>query len=225
MVRSRGWALGLTIVLGLWAAAITVAVHGAGWLVGEGLLALGSDLPRWAWAVLGWLAAVFVAVPAILLGRLSSVPFARVAGLQWSITALFGGLLGTARLIPDTYHEVYLAVLALAAALAALVHRAVRGRAERSDRWLLWLSLTVGLVALLPWLWVGAFGGQVETVLAALAAVAVAWLAARPVSALIALGATVRSMWGGTAIGGLTAGSAWSPWSPASASPRCSCSR
>ncbi|MEV4515040.1 S8 family serine peptidase [Dactylosporangium sp. NPDC049525] len=206
MTRSRGWALGLTIVLGLWAVAITVAIHSGVWLVGEGLLALGSDLPRWSWPAAGWLAAVLVAVPAMLLAWLSKVGFARVAGLQWTITALLGGLLGTARLIPNTYHEVYLAVLAATAAVAALVHRAVQGRAERSDRWLLWLSLTVGLVALLPWLWVGALGGPVETVLAALAAVAVAWLAARPVSALTAIGEPLRSTWGGMAIGGLTAG-------------------
>ncbi|MFC4997213.1 S8 family serine peptidase [Dactylosporangium cerinum] len=206
MARSRGLALALTIVLGLWAVAVTVAVHGGGWLVGQGLVALGSGLPRWFWPVAGWLVAVLVAGPALLLARLSPLPFARTAGLQWAITALLGGLLGTLRLIPDTYHEVYLAALAVTAAIAASVWRAVRGRAERSDGWLLWLSLAIGLVALLPWLWVGAFGGLVETLVAPFAALAVAWLAARPVSALAALGGPLRNTWAGTAVGGLTAG-------------------
>lgn len=206
MTRSRGWALGLTIVLGLWAAAVTIGVHAGAWVIGEALQALGSTAPRWLWPAVGWLAAVLVAGPAMLLAWLSPVPFARTAGRQWALTALLGGLLGTARFVPDTYHEVYLTLLALLAAVAALVHRAVRGRAERADRWLLWLALAVGLVALLPWLWVGALGGLVETVAAVLAAVAVAWLAARPVTALTALGASLRSAWGGTALGGLTAG-------------------
>ncbi|MGI5179343.1 S8 family serine peptidase [Dactylosporangium sp. CA-152071] len=206
MGRSRGWALGLTIVLGLWAVAVTVAVHAGVWVVGEGLLALGFELPSFVWPAAGWLAALLVAGPAFLLARLSRVAFAQVAGRQWALTALLGGLLGTARIIPTTAHEGYLALLAVTAAVAATVHRAVRGRAPRSNGWLFWLCLAIGLVALLPWLWVGAFGGQVETVLAALAAVAVAWLAVRPATALADAGSSIRSVWGGTAIGGLTAG-------------------
>ncbi|MFF5234249.1 S8 family serine peptidase [Dactylosporangium sp. NPDC000521] len=206
MGRSRGWALGLTIVLGLWAVAVTIAVHAGVWVVGEGLLALGFNLPRFVWPAAGWLAAALVAGPSLLLARLSRVAFAQVAGRQWALTALLGGLLGTARIIPTTAHEGYLALLAVIAAIAATVHRVVRWRAPRSTGWLFWLCLTIGLIALLPWLWVGAFGSRAETLLAALAAVAIAWLAMRPAIALVTLGASIHSVWGGTALGGLTAG-------------------
>ncbi|WP_213454809.1 S8 family serine peptidase [Rhizomonospora bruguierae] len=42
-----------------------------------------------------------------------------------------------------------------------------------------WFAVAAGLVVLLPWLWIGALGGLAETLLAALAAASVGWLAAR----------------------------------------------
>jgi hypothetical protein len=71
---------------------------------------------------------------------------------------------------------------------------------------LAWLGLGAGLLVLQPWLWVGAAGGLVETVLAVLAAAAVGWLAVSVLGdafwAPYAEGSVVRRV----LLGGLVAG-------------------
>lgn len=89
------------------------------------------------------------------------------------------------------HHEAYLAALAVTATLLALVARWVSGRLAGADRWptpaqpralrpsvATWLALAAGLALLVPWVWLGALGGLLETVLAGLAAAAVGALAA-----------------------------------------------
>ncbi|GAA2604334.1 S8 family serine peptidase [Dactylosporangium fulvum] len=203
---SRGWAVALTILVGLWTVGVVVVVNAALWLVGDTLVISGLSMPLPFWLLGAALTTLLTGVPALLLSLLSRMWFARLAGRQWLLLTLFGGLLGAARLIPNTYHELYLAVLAIAAAIVAAVHRAVTGRREHADGWLFWLSLAVGLLMLLPWLWVGSFGGQLETVLALLAALAVSWLATRPLSALAAIAVHFRNNWVGAIVGGLVIG-------------------
>ncbi|GAA3274735.1 S8 family serine peptidase [Dactylosporangium vinaceum] len=207
--RAWGWSLALTIVLGLWMLMWGVLPQAGLWLVTDALSLEGTVAPRWLWPLVAVAALLIAGVPALLLGQLSPVWFARTAGRQWLLAAGLGALLGFARLVPPTYHELYLAVLAALAAGAALVHRLVGGRPERRiepDRRLPWLSLAAGLLLLLPWLWVGALGGVTETVLALVAALAVAWLAARPLLALTVRFAGGGNAWGRAALGGLLAG-------------------
>ncbi|MET7392342.1 S8 family serine peptidase [Dactylosporangium sp. NPDC005572] len=203
---SRGWAIALTILVGLWTVALVVVVNAVLWLVGDTLTISGMTMSRAFWLLGAVLVTLLSGVPALLLGLLSRVHFARTAGRQWAFAALFGGVLSAARLIPETYHELYLAVIAVAAAIGAAIHTGVTGRRERAEGWLFWLSLAVGLVLLVPWLWVGALGGLLETVLAALAALAVSWLATRPVTALASVGMGIRNNWGGAVVGGLVIG-------------------
>ncbi|MEU7871245.1 S8 family serine peptidase [Dactylosporangium sp. NPDC049140] len=212
--RTWGWSLALTIVLGLWVPFVVVVPHAGLWLVADTLTIEGKSAPRVLWLVVAVATLLLVGVPALLLGLLSPVPFARTAGRQWALAAGFGSLLGLARLVPPTYHELYLAALAALAAAAALTHRLISGRLDRRgepDRWMVWLSLAAGLLLLLPWLWVGALGGATETVLALVAALAIAWLATRPLLALTARTATGGNSWGRAALGGLLAGVALVP--------------
>nr|BFE63795.1 hypothetical protein GCM10020063_083210 [Dactylosporangium thailandense] len=212
--RSWGWSLALTIVLGLWVPFVVVVPNAGLWLVADALTIEGESAPRALWLAVAVTSLVLAGVPALLLGLLSPVWFARLAGRQWALAAGFGALLGVARLVPPTYHEVYLAVLAALAAAAALVHRLVTGPLQpriEPDRWMPWLSLAAGLLLLLPWLWVGALGGAAETVLALVAALAIAWLATRPLLTLTIRTPTGGNAWGRAAVGGLLAGVALVP--------------
>ncbi|WP_433055418.1 S8 family serine peptidase [Dactylosporangium sp. CS-033363] len=212
--RAWGWSLALTIVLGLWVPFVVVVPNAGLWLVADTLSIEGESVPRVLWLAVAVGTLLLVGVPALLLAMLSPVRFARIAGRQWALAAGFGALLGFARLVPPTYHELYLALLAALAAGAALVHRLGTGRVERRgepDRWMVWLSLAAGLLLLLPWLWVGALGGATETVLALVAALAVGWLATRPLLALTSRAVTPGHRWGGAALGGLLAGVALVP--------------
>ncbi|WP_433082688.1 S8 family serine peptidase [Dactylosporangium sp. CA-052675] len=212
--RSWGWSLALTIVLGLWVPFVIVVPNAGVWLVADTLTIEGEPAPRALWLAVAVTGLALAGVPALLLGLLSPVWFARLAGRQWALAAGFGALLGVARLVPPTYHELYLAVLAALAAAAALVHRLVTGPLQpriEPDRWMPWLSLAAGLLLLLPWLWVGALGGAAETVLALVAALAIAWLATRPLLTLTIRTPTGGNAWGRAAVGGLLAGVALVP--------------
>ncbi|GAA4246755.1 S8 family serine peptidase [Dactylosporangium darangshiense] len=207
--RAWGWSLALTILLGFWTVAVVVVPEAVVWLIGDTLVIEGLSMPLLIWPLVPLVALLLAGLPALLLAQLSPVRFARTAGRQWLLAFVFGVVLGFARLIPPTYHELYLAVLAALAAIAAAVHMTVTGRLERPippQRWVFWLSLAAGLVLLLPWLWVGSLGGAVESVLALIAALAVSWLATRPMLALTARVPTGGRAWGRVALGGLMAG-------------------
>jgi subtilisin family serine protease len=207
---NRGLGIALMIITGLWTVGLTVVGHFVGWFVGEALTELEQPVPGWVWLLAAWVPALLAALPAVLLGTLSRLDFVRWTGRGWAFAALAGGLLGTARLIPLPFHEVYLAVLALVAAGAAILGPA----GPRADppgppigrTWLALISLAAGLACLLPWLWLGALGGTLETVCAAAAALAVGWLASRRLSGLFAVGAGIRNRWGRTAVTGLVVG-------------------
>jgi subtilisin family serine protease len=109
------------------------------------------------------------------------------------------GGLGLLRAIPAPQNEIYLATLALVAAGGTAVLR--RGLPTPSLR-----GLAGGLAVLLPWLWIGALGGLLETVLAVAAAAAVGWLASALLDRQDRYGVVLGGLVGGVALLLLAAG-------------------
>ncbi len=99
----------MTIVTGTWIAGVLVVLHVVGWFVGEAYTELEVPVPAWLVPTVAWVPAALAVVPAILLAALSRLDFARLAGRVWIEAAVIGALLGTVRVIPTTYREVYLA--------------------------------------------------------------------------------------------------------------------
>jgi hypothetical protein len=186
--------------------ALTTGAQVVVWLVDQVLLATGGPMPGWAWPVTSLLDAALVAVPAALLATIPRSPAVRAAGRAWLTGAVALGVLGLLRAVPAIHNEAYLASLAVLAALGALVLRRLASRGGRTagdeagagpaatpspDEPAIAarrtggaaLALAAGLLVLLPWLWFGAPGGLTETVLAVLAAAAVAWLAGEALGA------------------------------------------
>jgi hypothetical protein len=198
----------LTVLVGLWVvgtfAAAQLITWGAEQLYG---IFYGSELPSWAWLVSAVLAGVLAGVPALLLALIPRLPAARAAGRIWTGAAAVSAVLGVLRaVVPVPDHELYLLLLALVAGAAALVLRGL-GRPGRTgndgtvaaDL----LGLAAGLAALLPWLWAGALGGVLESLLAVAAAVAIGWLAA---SLLADMPPLDHSAWRRIGVAGLIAG-------------------
>jgi subtilisin family serine protease len=208
------------VFAGLLAAGVTVGAQGIAWLVDQVLLATGIPLPGWVWPATSLVNAVLVGLPALLLAMIPRSTAVRMAGRAWLTGAVVLGALGLLRAVPQARNEVYLAGLAAAAALGAVALRRLRrkrpaepagspaepGDAAPPHRGGAALALASGMLVLLPWLWVGAAGGLTETVLALLAAAAVAWLAAETLDARFwapyANGGTARRV----LLGGLVAG-------------------
>jgi hypothetical protein len=177
------------VFVGVWAVVVTVGAQTIAWFVEQVLLVAGLDQPAWVWPVTGLVNMVLVGVPAVLLATLPRSPGVRAAGRAWLLGAIVVGAFGLLRAIPTPLPEVYLAGLAASAALAAILirpgrpGRLVRRRGSRVERArtepaATSLAAAGGLALLLPWLWVGALGGLLETTFGLLAAAAVGWLAA-----------------------------------------------
>ncbi|MGI5213100.1 S8 family serine peptidase [Plantactinospora sp. CA-290183] len=206
-VPGNPWPVLAAAFLGGWAVVVTVGGQGSGWLVGQFLLISGLDQPAWAGPLAAAGTTLLVAPPAALLCWLPRSPAVRAAGRAWLLGALALGALGLLRAIPLPAHEGYLAALAATAALAAVLvrrfgphreragagHRPGPGRAGGDDAGkdrtgapgragtdpaALGLAVAAGLALLLPWLWVGALGGVLETAAGLSAAAAIGWLAA-----------------------------------------------
>jgi hypothetical protein len=187
---SSAGAIVAAVFVGLWAIAVTVVIQAAGWGVEQVLLATGLPTPGWIWLVAVWVNALLVGVPSILLAKIPRSPAVRSTGRAWLLGAAALGLLGSVRALPGVQHELYLAVLTVAAAgLAVLLNRFVRrpappagGGAPRTPPpprrpGAVGFAVAGGIASLLPWLWVGALGGVLETVLSVAAGAAVGWLA------------------------------------------------
>lgn len=189
------------VFTGIWAVALTVPVHGLGWLIDQVVLATGGATPAWYWPALAVANAIFVALPAALLATIPRSAAVRAAGRAWLAGAVALAVLGALRAVPPAYHEVYLAALAALAALGAWLLRRIdrvvarrRSATEpaapgptapgptapgpRGGLGVTGIALAGGLLVAVPWLWVGAAGGLIETVFAGLAAAATGWLAA-----------------------------------------------
>jgi subtilisin family serine protease len=197
---SRGLAIAMILLTGLWIAGVLVVLHAIGWFIGEVFTELEIPAPGWLVPAGAWVPAVLAVVPAILLATLSRIEFARIAGRVWLEAIVIGAMLGTIRVIPVTYREVYLAVLALVALVLALLSR--HQKAENDP----WLSIACGLIVLAPWLLLGALGGLVETILAAAACLAIGWLSSRRLAPLLGVGQSLRNRWGRMAVTGLVLG-------------------
>ncbi|MFF5173940.1 S8 family serine peptidase [Micromonospora sp. NPDC000089] len=189
------WAVVVAALAGGWTATVVALLQASGWVADQLLLAGGRDRWVWLWPAVGVASALLAGLPALLLALLPRSAAVRSTGRVWLAAALALAVLAALRAVPPVHHELYLAALATTAAvLALLAARFVPGgRAEpvpkqpgpesrphaRSGRPTAGtlLAIAAGLALLLPWAWVGAFGGLLETLLAALAAAALGTLA------------------------------------------------
>jgi subtilisin family serine protease len=190
------------VLVGAWAVGVTLVLQALGWLADQALVSYAGTRPAWLWPAVSLVTAALVAGPAaglVLLARRAAV---RITGSGWLAGASATGLLGATRAVPAAEAELHLALLAVAAGGLALAWRRawlpqplcppgppprlVPGRPPRPAHRLglagaaahrLGLAAAAGLAALLPWLWLGALGGLLETLLALIAAAAVGWLA------------------------------------------------
>jgi subtilisin family serine protease len=158
------------VLVGVGAVAVTGLLQGVAWLIEQGLIL--TDLPRPAWLgpLAGWVNALVVAVPSLILAR-----WVPAAGRVWARAALLLGGLSTARAVPIQHNTAYLFLLAGLATAGAL---ALRRPAKGTARLVPW-AVAAGLGVLIPWLCLAALGGPLETLGAATAAAALGWLAAR----------------------------------------------
>lgn len=199
--RPGPWPVVAAVLVGSWAVGLTVGTQAIGWLIAQVLLASGMDEPAWLWPLLGLVNAALVALPAGLLAALPRSPAVRTAGRVWLLTGIGLGVFGLLRAIPLPHHEAYLAVLACSLALAGILLRWLARRAKRAAQQsptavesravelpavvespgkspAVGFGIAAGLALLLPWAWVGALGGLLETVLTVAVAAATGWFAA-----------------------------------------------
>jgi hypothetical protein len=180
-----------TCLVALWIVGVTVITQVGAWLIEQYLLATGRPEPAWAWPAAAWVSAVLVAVPAVVLAMVARRRSVRAAGRIWALSAVVAAIAGSVRAVPVEQNDAYLALLAAASVVIALALRAFGRRIAHDvssgrigDRWhrpgtptALTSGVAAGIAVLLPWLWVGALGGILETILALAAAFAVGWLA------------------------------------------------
>ncbi|MFY1634497.1 S8 family serine peptidase [Solwaraspora sp. WMMB335] len=201
------WPAIVAVLVGVWSVAVTTVGQVGGWLTDQVLLASGLPTPAPVWPLLGIGTALLVGLPAMLLAVVPRSPAVRATGRAWLIGALAVAGCGLLRAVPTALHELYLAGLTLLAAGAAVGLRALRrrtghgpdraaapiaaptatptatqtesGRDRERDRAVaLLLAGAAGLAVLLPWVWFGALGGALETVLVGTASAAIGWYAA-----------------------------------------------
>lgn len=169
------------VVAGCWTVGFVVVGQLGGWLADQIVLASGLDRVVWLWPATVLFTVLLVGAPALSLALLPRSAAVRATGRAWLAATLAFGALGLLRALPPVHHEAYLAALAATAALAALVLRALARRAAAPHRpsapTATLLGVAGGLALLLPWVWLGALGGLLETVLAGLAAAALGALA------------------------------------------------
>lgn len=190
------------VLAGLWLVLVAVLSQSIGWFAGQITLSAGLEMSGYIWLGLGVIAALLAALPAILLATIPRHDPTRQAGRAWTIGA---GLLGVGtmlRAIPGTENEWYLLALAVPTGVAAFE---LRRRGEPSHKGSIAWGVTSGLLVLLPFVWVGALGGPVETVLAILAAAAIGALAASALDGRF-WAAYDRSTAGRLVLGGLVGG-------------------
>ncbi|MEH1165631.1 S8 family serine peptidase [Micromonospora sp. CPCC 205539] len=198
------WSVVAAVLTGGWTLAIIVGTQAGGWVADQVLLGFGRDRVGWLWPVLGLATVVLVGTPTLLLALVPRSAAVRATGRAWLGGVLVLGVLTALRVVPPVHHEAYLAALAGTAALSTLVLRwwarrsaatggdgavpggetasgprpAGRGRGLFRPGPVPLLAVAAGLALLLPWAWLGALGGLLETALTVLAAAALGLLAA-----------------------------------------------
>lgn len=183
--RAGTGAIVAAALVGVFVVGVTVAVQVVGWGVDQLLLLFGFEV---SWALgpgTAVLNGALVVGPALLLAYVPRSPTVRAVGRAWVAGAVALAALGLVRLVPASPPELLLALLALVAAgLAGWFGRRSRASRRSSRRaggaptGAYALATLTGVAVLLPWLWVGALGGVLETLLAVAAAMAVGRLAA-----------------------------------------------
>ncbi|GIJ28694.1 hypothetical protein Vqi01_38560 [Micromonospora qiuiae] len=186
------WAVAAVVLVGCWAVAITVSVQGGGWLVDQVLLIGGLDRLVPLWPGLCLLTVLLIGTATLPLALVPRAPAIRAIGRAWLVGTLALGALGLLRAIPPVHHEAYLTALAATAALLALIVRWLTRRvgttgdsgrdpvvsgSPNPPQVVTLLAAAAGLALLLPWVWIGALGGLLETIIAGLAAAALGALA------------------------------------------------
>ncbi|MFR9776835.1 S8 family serine peptidase [Micromonospora sp. MS34] len=201
------WPVVAAVFTGVWAVLVTVLGQVAGWVLDQAVLTTGRDRVVPVWPVVAVATVLLVGAPTLALALLPRSPAVRATGRAWLVGTLALGATTLLRALPPVHQEAYLAALAATAGLLALVvtrwprrpaaaePAGAAGRAgaggpaparqprpdvapggRRSGAVRL-LAVAAGLAMLLPWAWVGALGGALETVLAGLAAAALGALA------------------------------------------------
>jgi subtilisin family serine protease len=171
--RTSPGAIVAAVLIGIWAVGVTVVLQAASWFADQVLIYYQGAPPWWMWPPISLLNAILVAVPALPLALVPRSTAVRATGRAWLAGAVAVGLLGAVRAVPTAEPELHLTLLAVGAAVMALVVR--RADPARGNTG---YAVAGGLLVLLPWLWLGALGGALETLLAVAAAAAVGWLAA-----------------------------------------------
>jgi subtilisin family serine protease len=206
--RSGAGAVVAAVFVGAWAVGVTVAIQAAGWLADQVvLLTTAATAPGWIWLIAAVPNVILVGVPALLLALIPRSPAVRATGRAWLFGAAALGLLGAVRAIPAAHHELYLAVLTVAAAALAVLIGRFAARPAGGDparRGAAGFAVAGGLASLLPWVWIGALGGVLETLLSVTAGAAVGWLAGNILHAGQVGGSAGRGRL--VAVGGLVAG-------------------
>lgn len=190
------WHLVLAVLVGGWVVAVTVIAQVALFVL-ETVAALSTGTPGSgsSQVLTGTVAAVLIVLPTALLSRLPLARGVQAALTAWAVAGAASAMLGVARAVPSWAHEYYLLLLGALAATLALILRLwwrAKGRntpqtpAPRLQDQRVVAAAGLGVALLLPWAWVGAFGGLFETVAAGFAALAVGWLAARILAPLAA---------------------------------------
>ncbi|WP_089015897.1 S8 family serine peptidase [Micromonospora inositola] len=184
--RPGPWPVVAAVLVGGWIALVTVLGQVVGWAVDQAVLVAGLDraVPTWPLVALGTV--LLVGAPTLALALLPRSPTVRAVGRIWLAAALALGALTLLRAVPPVHQEVYLAALAGTAALLAVIlgrlhdrrrATAAAGGASPSPGGVTSLAVAAGSALLLPWAWLGALGGLLETLLAGLAAAALGALA------------------------------------------------
>ncbi|PGH41345.1 peptidase S8 [Micromonospora sp. WMMA1996] len=184
------WPVVAAVLTGLWAVLVTVPGQVTGWLVDQVVLVSGLDRALAVWPVVAAATVLLVGAPALALALAPRSPALRATGRAWTAGVLALGAATLLRVVPPVHHEAYLGALAVTAALLAFVAErltrrrpvvppAATGEAGRGGRFgaVPLLAIAAGLATLLPWAWIGALGGVLETLLAGLAAAALGVLA------------------------------------------------
>ena len=168
-------------------AEIVFAVLIGAWIVGVDRRHPGRDLGDRAvsdhqraddaglgWPVAVWLNAIARRRPRAAAGHaLAAAPAVRATGLVWTLAAIVLGVVGSVRAVPAQQSEIYFALLTVVAAVTAAILPMSRSGAQGEPRATSDAQRGAatpsrpGLAVLVPWLWVGALGGPIESALAA----------------------------------------------------------
>jgi subtilisin family serine protease len=187
-VRPGRGAVVYAVFLGGWIVIVTAGIQAITWALEQVALVEGVSLGPIGWPLAGWINAVLVGVPAIPIATLAKRPNTRAAGVSWSLAALMLGVVGSVRAIPAQQNEIYLLVLAAVTTIVGVVLRLVLPAARPYPKAVdgpLPYAVAAGLGVLVPWFWVGALGGPLETGLAILAAVGCGFLASVVLSPIL----------------------------------------